>query len=257
MPKRVDPGERREAIAEAVYRVIGERGWDAVTLRDVAGAAGVSMGQVQHYFATKTDMLTFALTHMRARVLARLQRQLDGLPQPVTQRDQIRAAIRVMLPLDEPGRQEAAVNIAFFSAATVTPDYAEMLRDGYQRQLAFAAAQFTAAAADGLLADGVDPVRESEVLYFLVQGRSARSSSASSPPRPRWPSSITSFPGSSGRRPRDRPARNCWRSSYPGSWAASRRTNGYSAGSSRSQRAPTVERNAFAYWRGRPRFGVS
>ncbi len=40
-----------------------------------------------------------------------------------------------MLPLDEPGRQEAAVNIAFFSAATVTLDYAEMLRDGYDRQL--------------------------------------------------------------------------------------------------------------------------
>ena len=170
MPKRVDPGERREAIAEAVYGVIGERGWDAVTLRDVAGAAGVSMGQVQHYFATKTDMLTFALTHMRARVLVRLQRQLDALPQPVTQRDQIRAAVRVMLPLDEPGRQEAAVNIAFFSAATVTPDYAEMLRDGYDRQLAFAKAQFAAAAAEGLLSDGIDPAGEAETLYFLIQG---------------------------------------------------------------------------------------
>lgn len=170
LPKRVDPGERREAIAEAVYRVIGERGWDAVTLRDVAGAAGVSMGQVQHYFATRNDMLTFALSHMRARMLARLERQLDGLPQPVTLRDQIRAAIRVMLPLDEPGRQEAAVNIAFFSAATVTPGYAGMLRDGYQRQLALAVAQFTAAAADGLLADGIDPAREAEALYFLVQG---------------------------------------------------------------------------------------
>jgi AcrR family transcriptional regulator len=170
VPKRVDPGERRAAIAEAVYAVIGERGWDAVTLRDVAGAAGVSMGQVQHYFSTKTDMLTFALTHMRARVLARLQRQLAGLPQPVTQRDQIRAAVRVMLPLDEPGRQEAAVSIAFFSAATVTPQYARELRDGYARQLAFARAQFTAAAAAGLLRDGVDAAREAEALFFLVQG---------------------------------------------------------------------------------------
>src|SRR5262249_4479171 len=143
VPKRVDPGERREAIAEAVYRVIGERGWEAGTLRDVAAAAGGSMGQVQHYLSTQTDMLMFALAHMRARVLARLQRQLAGLPQPVTQRDQIRAAIRVMLPVDEPGRQEAAVNIAFFSAATVTPGYAEGLRDGYARQLAFAKAQFT------------------------------------------------------------------------------------------------------------------
>lgn len=170
VPKRVDPDERRAAIAEAVYQVIGDRGWDAVTLRDVASTAGVSMGQVQHYFATKTDMLLFALTHMRARVLTRLQQQLETLPQPVSLRDQIRATIGVMLPVDEPGRQEAAVNIAFFSAATVTPEYARLLHDGYTRQLGFGRAQFAAAAGDGLLNDNIDPAKEADALYFLVQG---------------------------------------------------------------------------------------
>ncbi len=170
MPKRVDTESRRAAIAEAVYQVIGERGWEAVTLRDVASTAGVSMGQVQHYFSAKTDMLIFALTHMRARVLERLQRQLASLPQPVSLLDQIRVTLRVMLPVDEPGRQEAAVNIAFFSAATVTPEYASLLREGYARQLGFARAQFTAAAADGLLNDGIDPEREAESFYFLIQG---------------------------------------------------------------------------------------
>jgi TetR/AcrR family transcriptional repressor of bet genes len=170
VPKRVNPDERREAIAEAVYQVIGDRGWDAVTLRDVASTAGVSMGQVQHYFATKTEMLLFALTHMRARVMARLERQLADLPQPVTQQERIRATVRAMLPVDEPGRQEAAVNIAFFSAATVTPEYAKGLRDGYARQLAFSRATLTAAAAEGLLSDGIDPVKEADAFYFLVQG---------------------------------------------------------------------------------------
>ena len=170
VPKRVDPDQRRAAIAEAVYQVIGDRGWDAVTLRDVASTAGVSMGQVQHYFATKTDMLLFALTHMRARVLTRLQQQLETLPQPVSLRDQIRATIGVMLPVDEPGRQEAAVNIAFFSAATVTPEYARLLHDGYTRQLGFGRAQFAAAAGDGLLNDNIDPAKEADALYFLVQG---------------------------------------------------------------------------------------
>src|SRR6201987_3621768 len=162
VPKRVDPGERRGAIAEAVFQVIGDRGWDAVTLRDVASTAGVSMGQVQHYFSTKADMLIFALTHMRARVLARLERQLAPLPRPVTELDRVRATIRVLLPIDEPGRQEAAVNIAFFSAATVTPEYAQGLRDGYARQLAFSRAAFTAAADEGLLSDGIDPVKEAD-----------------------------------------------------------------------------------------------
>ena len=170
VPKRVDPEERRAAIAEAVYQVMGDRGWDAVTLRDVASTAGVSMGQVQHYFATKTEMLLFALTHMRTRVLIRLQQQLAALAQPVALRDQIRATISVMLPVDEPGRQEAAVTIAFFSAATVTPEYAALLRDAYARQLGFGRAQFAAAAADGLLNDNIDPVREADALYFLVQG---------------------------------------------------------------------------------------
>jgi AcrR family transcriptional regulator len=170
VPKRVNPDERREAIAEAVYQVIGDRGWDAVTLRDVASTAGVSMGQVQHYFATKTEMLLFALTHMRARVMARLERQLADLPQPVTQQERIRATVRAMLPVDEPGRQEAAVNIAFFSAATVTPEYAKGLRDGYARQLTFSRATLTAAAAEGLLSDGIDPVKEADAFYFLVQG---------------------------------------------------------------------------------------
>ena len=170
MPKRVDPEERRQAIAEAVYRVIGERGWEAVTLRDVAGTAGISMGQVQHYFTTKTEMLLFALGHMRDRVLDRLERRVADLPQPVTIRDQVRAAISVMLPLDEPGRQEAAVNIAFFSAATATPGYAKLLRDGYARQVASSTAQLTAAAAEGLLNEGVDPGHEAAALYYLIQG---------------------------------------------------------------------------------------
>lgn len=128
------------------------------------------MGQVQHYFSTKTEMLLFALTTMRARVLARLERQLAALPQPVTRQEQVRATIRVMLPVDEPGRQEAAVNIAFFSAATVTPEYAKGLRDGYARQLAFGRATLTATATEGLLSDGIDPVKEADAFYFLVQG---------------------------------------------------------------------------------------
>jgi len=165
----VDPGERRQAIAAAVYEVIGERGWEAVSLRDVASAAGVSMGQVQHYFTTKSDMLLFALGYNRARVLARLQQEVAALPDP-TQREQIRAAMRVSLPMDTPGRQEAAVNIAFLSAATVTPAYAQILRDEYAQVLALAQAQLGAAAANGELREGIDLRREAAALFFLLDG---------------------------------------------------------------------------------------
>ncbi|GAA0465988.1 transcriptional regulator [Actinoplanes capillaceus] len=169
MPKQVDHEQRRRLLAEAVFAVIGTRGFEAVSLRDVAVQAGVSMGTVQYYFPAKHQMLLFALGHMRARVLARMQATLAALESP-TRRDVIRAATAVMLPVDEPGREEACVNIAFFSAATVTPEYAQQLRDGYARILAVSTANLREAARLGELRDGIDPDREAPALYFLTQG---------------------------------------------------------------------------------------
>jgi AcrR family transcriptional regulator len=169
MPKQVDREERRRALAEAVFTVIGTRGFEAVSLRDVADQAGVSMGAVQHYFASKEEMLLFALERMRARVLARLQAAVGRLVEP-SRREVIRAAAGVMMPVDESGRQEACVNIAFFSAATVTPAYADLLREGYARILASTRATLRAAADAGELAPGIDPDREAASLYFLMQG---------------------------------------------------------------------------------------
>ena len=169
MPKQVDHEQRRRELAEAVFAVIGTRGFEAVSLRDVAVQAGVSMGTVQHYFPTKQQMLLFALSHMRARVLDRLQACVAALHEP-TRRELIRAATAVMLPVDPPGREEACVNIAFFSAATVTPAYADQLRDGYGRILTVSVANLREAARLGELRDGIDPDREAPALYFLTQG---------------------------------------------------------------------------------------
>lgn len=162
MPRQVDQEERRRALAEAVFAVIGGRGWEAVSLRDVAAQAGVSMGSVQHWFRSKDEMLLFALQHMRARVLARMQARLATLDRP-TPRQTIRAAFEVLLPVDEPGRQEAAVNLAFFSAATVNPAYAEQLREGMARLLDVSRARLTALGITDADAEATD-------LLLLTQG---------------------------------------------------------------------------------------
>lgn len=169
VPRQVDHEERRRALAEAVFTVIGTRGFEAVSLREVADVAGVSMGAVQHYFPSKTDMLLFALGHMRVRVMRRLQSAIAELAEP-TRRDVIRAGIRALLPVDEPGRQEAVVNIAFFSAATVASPYAAVLRDGYERLLAATVALLGSARQAGELRRGVDVEAEAAELFFLIQG---------------------------------------------------------------------------------------
>jgi hypothetical protein len=62
------------------------------------------MGMVQHYFRTKDEML----------------------------------------PSTRESRQEAAVSIAFFNRAVVTPAYAEAIRAGYERILALLTGQLPA-----------------------------------------------------------------------------------------------------------------
>lgn len=158
MPKKVDVDERRQKIAEAVFRVIATMGSEAVSLRDVAAAAGVSMGMVQHYFRSKDEMLLFALSHMGERVSRRIQTRLAALAQPTPQQV-VRAMLAELLPSTEESRQEAAVSIAFFNRAVATPAYAAALRQGYERIL-------------GILAAQLPPDRESEAatLFWLSQG---------------------------------------------------------------------------------------
>jgi len=169
VPKQVDREERRRAIADAIFEVIGTRGLQAVSLRDVAAQAGVSMGSVQHYFASKDEMLRFALGHMRDRVLARLQARLSQLANP-SSRELVRAAAEVMLPVDAAGRQEAIVSAAFYSVAAVDPAQAELLREGYTRLLATSRMNLRIAADSGEIADGIDTDREAAMLFFMIQG---------------------------------------------------------------------------------------
>ncbi len=171
VPRRVDHEARRRAIADAVFEVIGSRGLEAVSLRDVAAQARVSMGAVQHYFASKDQMLLFAMDHMRDRALARMQGELAAISEP-SARETVRAAARVMLPIGEQGRQEAIVAGAFYTVATVHSGYADLLREGYQRLLAVSRQTLRTAAGAGEIADGIDTDRESAMLFFFVQGLS-------------------------------------------------------------------------------------
>ena len=47
---RLDPGKRREQILDAANALFAERGYDEVSIEEIANSAGVTRGLVHHYF---------------------------------------------------------------------------------------------------------------------------------------------------------------------------------------------------------------
>ncbi|MEU8818788.1 TetR/AcrR family transcriptional regulator [Actinoplanes sp. NPDC048796] len=152
MPKKVDHAERRRLIADALMRVAAEQGLEAVSLRHVAAAADVSAGMVQHYFRTKDEMMTFALSVVQERSRDRAEKAVARLGEDPPPRELLRALVTALLPLDEPSRENGRVALAFLAYTAVHPQPA--LRAETEQMVGFIASLLGGRADDaaGLLA---------------------------------------------------------------------------------------------------------
>ncbi|GAB3087481.1 TetR/AcrR family transcriptional regulator [Micromonospora schwarzwaldensis] len=168
MPKRVDHRERRALIADALMRVAAEQGLEAVSLRQVAAAAQVSTGMVQHYFRTRDEMMVFALAVVSERNETRVRQAVEALGVTPPPRALLRAMLTELLPLDEERRADGRVALAFLAYTAVRPAVAAALHDDTAALRAFVAGQL---ARSPLAADGrVDPEPAAVGLLAVMEG---------------------------------------------------------------------------------------
>ena len=160
MPKKVDHRARRTLIADALMRVAAEQGLEAVSLRHVAAAAGVSAGLVQHYFRTKDEMMAFALAVVRDRNQVRVTEAVGRLGADPPPRLLLRTLIAALLPLDDESRADGRVALAFLAYTAVRPAAARELRDDTAQLVGFLA---------GLL-PGPDAAADAAGLLALMEG---------------------------------------------------------------------------------------
>lgn len=82
-------------------------------MREVAGEAGVSPGQLQHYFSSRAEMLAFAMEFASEQTSRRVSRSLRSLDQPPHPRDVLRVVLTEMLPLRPDSRATSCMNAAY------------------------------------------------------------------------------------------------------------------------------------------------
>ncbi|GAB1645870.1 TetR/AcrR family transcriptional regulator [Krasilnikovia sp. MM14-A1259] len=170
MPKRVDHQARRTLIADALMRVAATSGLEAVSLRHVAAEAGVTSGMVQHYFATKDEMMGFALEVIKERNEARVTAAVEALAQPLTPYALVRTILVELLPLDEQRRADGRVALAFLAYIAVRPAAAARMRADTDQMVGFIAEQIRAAQAAGDSPAGLHPTHAAAGLLAAMEG---------------------------------------------------------------------------------------
>lgn len=111
MPKDVDHDERREELAESVWRVVARDGLEGATIRGIAAETGWSAGALAHYFADKDDILESALRIAYDRIAARWDARLEGLSGIAA----LRELVLDNLPLDDERELETKFLLNYWS----------------------------------------------------------------------------------------------------------------------------------------------
>jgi AcrR family transcriptional regulator len=168
MTQRVDHEQRRRQIAEALSRVAASRGLHDVGLREVASEAGISLGTLQHYFASKDEMLVFTLEFVSQEAGRRVQaRVATGPPTPEAV---VRETLAEMLPLSPESRTGLLVHVAYLARAVHNERLRAVTTDGIWPLRDLLAEMLRRAAEAGQLARDCDPVGEAMKLICLTEG---------------------------------------------------------------------------------------
>ena len=131
MPKIVDHDERRRAFSSAFQGQLVAHGLAAATYARVAAAAGVSVGTIQHYFASRETLVQFVLEDLlasRERRVQSLVADLEADGQPL--RRIVAHALVELLPLDEVRRREYVVDQQLRAEAWSDAGLARLLQTG-------------------------------------------------------------------------------------------------------------------------------
>ncbi|NYI70478.1 AcrR family transcriptional regulator [Naumannella cuiyingiana] len=155
MPRVVDQEQRRREITHALWLVIATDGIDAVSLRRVAEAAGVSIGRIQHYFADKDALLL----HGIAEFAAAARRAYESVEGDAAER--LTRLLTQRIPTTQTGRTAVAIWHSYLGWAP-------------RRTEAVAAVRDAVAAGDRLAAElvseltGLPPARARERARWLT-----------------------------------------------------------------------------------------
>ena len=116
---------REEAIIQNVNRLLAEKGFDAMTVDEVASAVGIAKASLYKHFPSKEDLAAAAMV----RVMRRAQQYLGEIDPALPVIDRLKALVRWTLQVRLGGQMPAlpSQNSSLRAAITTNRDYRDAL----------------------------------------------------------------------------------------------------------------------------------
>ena len=86
---------REQAITASVNRLLSEKGFDAMTVDEVAASVGIAKASLYKHFPSKEDLAAAAMAHL----MGQAQAFLDTLPDDMSPLQRLRAVVRWTMAL--------------------------------------------------------------------------------------------------------------------------------------------------------------
>ena len=152
---------REDAIVSAVNRLLAEKGFESMTVDEVAAEVGIAKASLYKHFPSKEDLAAAAMVRVMDRARAFLD-ALQGNAAGARPIDQLRAVARWTMEVQLAGEMPSlpSENSSLRAALTTNKAYVDGLMDVSDRLGAW----ITAAQADGSLNPALPPIA---VLYTL------------------------------------------------------------------------------------------
>lgn len=129
MPRRVDHDERRTVLTAALLRIASTRGLQAVSMREVAAEAGVSLRVVQYYFTDKRTLMAAGLAELVGRMDRRVRARAAARGTGLAPREVVEVVLTSVLPTDDESRADQLAWTAYYAAGLTDPEGTAGLRD--------------------------------------------------------------------------------------------------------------------------------
>ena len=159
-PRAGERAQRRDHVLDAALTELLERGYDAMTMQDVASRAGASKETLYAWFGSRTGLLQALIERSADTSAERVRAALDDTEDP--QATLVGYATGLLMLLTGPG------SVAINRAAMTSPDLAALLLRSGRHRIGPLVEQYLARLHDAGYLEIPDPAAAFQLLYGLV-----------------------------------------------------------------------------------------